>query len=198
VLWQLHVTDCRLPVYVATGGLQDAPDATESPIVMQIAENFKEMVRLLREHSWKRQEGLRWMDPEIYGESTGSASPVQRALDELHVAIDLVRLSCRLIQQVVLVNSAGNWPEPEGDGDGMVDVSASIRRIPASKRSDLANRLLDIYQRFAVLWSKSFSVHGLPVAFKQPPELLQQLTFDLPNFQVDQIYQRIFVAKKMK
>jgi len=207
VLWQLHVAECRLPGFVARGGYDSAvAGSLESPIVMQIAESFKEMMRLLRDHSWKRQEGLRWMDPEIYGESTGSASPVQRALDELHVAIDLVRLSCRLIQQIVLVNhtdqarsaSRAQGLDLEEGQDGMVDVSASIRKIPASKRSDLANRLLDIYQRFAVLWSKSFSVHGLPVAFKQPPELLMQLTFDLPNFQVDQIYQRIFVAKKMK
>ena len=42
-------------------------------------------------------------------------------------------------------------------------VNDLVKMIPASTRSDLANRFLDLYQRFAVLWARNFCSSGLPV-----------------------------------
>lgn len=190
VLWQLHTTTTSVP-----SSIFDAPTSgSESEVSLQIGVLFRDTMRVMRTQSWNRQEGLRWMDPKVYSASVNASPPLQKALDELHSALDIIRLSCKLLQQVIIASRKVKL----GDSAKSIDITILIKHIPANKRSDLANRLLDLYQRLAVLWSKNFSVHGLPVAFKQPPELLQLLTFDLPNFQVDQIYQQIFVAKKIK
>mmetsp|Transcript_1821 Transcript_1821/g.2389 ORF Transcript_1821/g.2389 Transcript_1821/m.2389 type:complete len:190 (-) Transcript_1821:518-1087(-) len=171
--------------------------------LLDIGTTFKELLRVMRAHSWKRQDALRWMPPEAYASSVDKATSVQRSLDSVHLTVDLLKLSCRLLQQLLLaVEHPSKKKKSPKKSESLtpvpaITVSELMSRIPSPTRSDLANKFLDLYQRFAVLWSRNFVSSGLPVAFKQPPELLRLLTRDLPNFQTNEIYERIFAAKAL-
>jgi hypothetical protein len=90
-------------------------------------------------------EGLRWIEPKAYLPSLATASPVQRALDSVHAALDLMRLSCRLLQLIITAKQrhlkSKSTPLPDNDPD---TVAFLITLIPASTRSDIANRFLDL------------------------------------------------------
>ena len=218
-LWQLHLGAAVLPRALWA-------DPLSSSAVLELGESYKAFNRTLRskpspttvEQPWTaasppaasfaRQEGLRWASSAAFsGAVHTSGTPAQQGLDALHLCLDLLRLSCRLLQQVLHVKetgskSAGGDKDSEANGNGanksaLRPVASLVKRIPASTRSDLANRFLDLYQRLAVLWGRQFSASGLPVAFRHPPELLQLLTFDLPNFHAHEMYDRILAAKRL-
>lgn len=176
-LWGLHVADGRLPDHVV------GEEHTQA-LTAAIGETYKEMVRQLKEgaYSWKRQEGHRWMEAETYHVSVSKGSRVQHQLDEMHVVIDLLRLSCRLLQQILhaRAQSPEHGVDDRDEPQLEAEVEVLIKSIPSSTRSDLANRFLDLYQRMAVLWSRNHVSQG-PAAFKQAAELLNLLTYDLHN-----------------
>jgi hypothetical protein len=199
-LWQLHAGVAALPW---------ALWADSSRVAVALGDAYKAFNRKLRAKAatapppaasaaFARQEGLRWASADAFSLAVASGSPAQQSLDALHVCLDLLRLSCRLLQQVLHVKDDSKAAKDSGaSSGGMRPVAALVKRIPASTRSDLANRFLDLYQRLAVLWGKHFCASGLPLAFRHPPELLQLLTFDLPNFQTHEMYDRILAAKRL-
>ena len=208
-LWQLHLGAAALPWDLWA-------DPLSSSAVLELGESYKAFNRTLRAKpplgtveppstaasapaaSFARQEGLRWASADAFSAAVTSGTPAQQCLDALHVCLDLLRLSCRLLQQVLHVKDAkSNSAKGEAHGGAFRPVTSLVKRIPASTRSDLANRFLDLYQRLAVLWGRQFSSVGLPVAFRHPPELLQLLTFDLPNFHAHEMYDRILAAKRL-
>jgi len=173
-LWRLHAVDGRLPDHIVVD--EHAPALTAA-----IGDTYRDFVRQLKEdqHSWSRQESHRWMESETYAMSVSAGSRVQHQLDQMHVVIDLLRLSCKLLNHILLLAQSLK----NGNGNGGADeksVEFLIKSIPSSTRSDLANRFLDLYQRMAVLWSHNH-VKGLTVVVRPQVELLRYLAHDLQN-----------------
>ena len=120
----------------------------------------------MRGYNWRRQNSLRWVEPAVYARAAMDASSEEQSLDAIHIAIDLLRLSCRLVQQILLLSGSSNVSRINIEYSSMGttrDVGDLVKMIPASTRSDLANRFLDLYQRFAVQWARNFCCSGLPV-----------------------------------
>mmetsp|Transcript_2590 Transcript_2590/g.5672 ORF Transcript_2590/g.5672 Transcript_2590/m.5672 type:complete len:766 (-) Transcript_2590:236-2533(-) len=199
MLWKFHTVNSCLPdaLFASEG------EALKAGALGGASEMYKTFSAALRNQKATRQKGLGWVHREEYSEALNGASGAMRHLDSMHLAMDLLKQSCRLLQllltmpaQAMPQASAAAAEAPSTGEEGAQEaVAALIRRIPAATRTDLANKLLDLYQRFAVLWVRAFEPAGLPAAFRQPLKLLEQLTFDLPHFRVDQISERVFTAQ---
>ena len=93
-------------------------------------------------------------------------------LDELHVAVDLLRWMARLLQ-ILVARARTDMP---GSAEQLV------ASVPSGTRSDVANRLLELLQRGAAVWARRHAAQRARDAFKASPPFLAQLTFDLANF----------------
>jgi len=93
---------------------------------------------------------LRWMPPEAYASSVDKATSVQRSLDSVHLTVDLLKLSCRLLQQLLLaVEHPSKKKKSPKKSESLtpvpaITVSELMSRIPSPTRSDLANKFLDL------------------------------------------------------
>ena len=111
---------------------------------------------------------------------------LRRVLDELHVAVDLLRWMARLRQ--LLLARATLDPDLPGD------PAKLLAAVPSGTRSDVANRLLELLQRGAAIWARRHApADAAARAFAPAPAFLAAITFDLPNFQYDEI-ERLILA----
>jgi hypothetical protein len=74
----------------ATSSSETSKQPRES-VLVDIGATFKELLRVMRAHEWKRQDSLRWMDPDAYARSVNQATAVQRSLDSIHLTVRIER-----------------------------------------------------------------------------------------------------------
>ena len=77
---------------------------------------------------------------------------------------------------------------------GAVAAAPCTSASASGTRSDVANRLLELLQRGAAIWARRHAPHDAAKHnFAVAPAFLAEITFDLPNFQYDEI-ERLILA----
>ncbi|XP_035670631.1 uncharacterized protein LOC118412103 [Branchiostoma floridae] len=69
-----------------------------------------------------------------------------QVVSELHLTVDMLVFACKLVRALL---SAGKNP----GGVGLPVINVGVANLPATTRTDLANRLLSLIDRYSELWA---------------------------------------------
>jgi len=120
---------------------------------------------------------------------------LRRVLDELRVSADLLRWMARLRQLLLARARAALKNDQHPPPSDATYTKALLLAIPSGTRSDIANRLLELLQRAAAVYSRRTAPRPtVRAAFRPAPAFLAELTYDLQNFQSAELARLIMAA----